>query len=316
MLRDDRRLRSGGRARPAAPEEQLVTIDGIRTRTIELRGDGPPILLLHGFSDSADTWRPLMDRLAVAGRACVAVDLPHFGRSERPADRPLIARWDRFVAAFIREHGAASGSMVAGNSLGGLLALRAAQDKSAAIRGVAGIGPAGLGLQPWVGVVERLGIGLSALSRAPLPDRVVKQAAAQACGRLAVGRPVDPELIDRYASHIHASDIPHLIGLARRVLVEVSAADAVDPSRISAPVQLIWGSRDRLCPPAGAQRVVDALPGTRVEVLEGTGHCVQLEEPAVVARRARRGRRGLGRPSEQRPNLHRGRAHLRRGSDP
>ncbi len=49
------------------------------------------------------------------------------------------------------------------------------------------------------------------------------------------------------------------------------------------PVLLVWGRRDRLVPPAGARRVLAARPETRSVVLDGCGHCPQLDDPARVA---------------------------------
>lgn len=67
-----------------APRFRRRIIAGIRTRTIEVDGREPALLLLHGFSDQADTWLPLLQELGVSGRRAVAVDLPGFGQS-----RPL-----------------------------------------------------------------------------------------------------------------------------------------------------------------------------------------------------------------------------------
>src|SRR5690242_18872814 len=46
------------------------------------RGEGPPILFVHGNPDSADIWLPLIDRLP--GYRCIAPDLPGFARSALP----------------------------------------------------------------------------------------------------------------------------------------------------------------------------------------------------------------------------------------
>ncbi len=63
--------------------EHGLTLGGFSTRVLELEGVGPPLVFFHGFSDSADTWRPTMARLGRADRRAVAVDLPGFGRSTR-----------------------------------------------------------------------------------------------------------------------------------------------------------------------------------------------------------------------------------------
>lgn len=56
---------------------------GYATRLLELEGTGTPIVLFHGYADSADTWRRTLALLARGGRRALAVDLPGFG----PADR-------------------------------------------------------------------------------------------------------------------------------------------------------------------------------------------------------------------------------------
>ena len=48
--------------------EHRLKLAGYETRALELEGSGPPLLLLHGYSDSADTWRLLLDRLGKVGR--------------------------------------------------------------------------------------------------------------------------------------------------------------------------------------------------------------------------------------------------------
>ena len=97
---------------------------GLRTRALEVAGPGPPLVLLHGYADSADTWRPLLDELAGVRRSAIALDMPGFGtasRLEREAE--VLPQLDRFAAAAV-DHalkGAAEATEVvlAGNSLGG-----------------------------------------------------------------------------------------------------------------------------------------------------------------------------------------------------
>jgi len=63
--------------------ERRVEANGLSFRVVE-HGDGMPVLLLHGFPDSADLWRNQMRPLAEAGFRAVAPDLRGFGESDKP----------------------------------------------------------------------------------------------------------------------------------------------------------------------------------------------------------------------------------------
>jgi pimeloyl-ACP methyl ester carboxylesterase len=63
--------------------ERRVEVHGLSFRVVE-QGDGTPVLLLHGFPDSADLWRNQMRPLAEAGLRAVAPDLRGFGESDKP----------------------------------------------------------------------------------------------------------------------------------------------------------------------------------------------------------------------------------------
>lgn len=119
-----------------------LELAGVNTRTLSVEGDGPPILLLHGYTDSADTWRYVLAELAARGRAGIAVDLPGHGRAGVHEDAPILPQLRRFTSALVEHH---PGSVVAGNSLGGLSAMLAAEDPNLPIAGIVAIGPAGLG---------------------------------------------------------------------------------------------------------------------------------------------------------------------------
>src|SRR4051794_24833416 len=102
--------------------EYRLELGGYDTRALEIEGDGAPLVLFHGFADSADTWRRLLARLAREGRRAVAVDMPGFGTAARLArDEAVLPQLDRFVAAAVEHLAAEAGAPViaAGNSMGG-----------------------------------------------------------------------------------------------------------------------------------------------------------------------------------------------------
>jgi pimeloyl-ACP methyl ester carboxylesterase len=63
--------------------ERRVEANGLSFRVVE-HGDGTPVVLLHGFPDSADLWRNQMPALAAAGYRAIVPDLRGFGESDKP----------------------------------------------------------------------------------------------------------------------------------------------------------------------------------------------------------------------------------------
>ncbi|MGY2061301.1 alpha/beta hydrolase, partial [Nocardia gipuzkoensis] len=106
------------------------------------RGAGRPLVLLHGGGSSARAWLPVIDLLA-ARRRVIALDFPGFGRTPAITDRPFdMDLAMELLAAELERIGVDTPVDIAGNSMGGWMALEAAKRGMAGA--VVGIGPAGL----------------------------------------------------------------------------------------------------------------------------------------------------------------------------
>jgi len=97
---------------------------------------------------------------------------------------------------------------------------------------------------------------------------------------------VDRAVVDRFTRfHVERTVIRERIDYAKRLRPELDEPFSAD--RIKLPVCVIWGDRDRLCDPAGARELAEALPHARVRVVEGVGHTPQIEAPDVVVEEIR-----------------------------
>jgi pimeloyl-ACP methyl ester carboxylesterase len=261
--------------------EHRDTFAGYGTRVLELEGDGPPLVFLHGFADSADTWRLTLDRLGKLGRRAVAVDLPGFAHADRLLPTPVLPQLERFAAAVVEAHGQDEPAVLVGNSLGGCTAIRVAQDRDVPLAGIVPVGPAGLGLAPWLGLIEGNALVRFVLAAgAPLPRPLVQTVVGQAYRMLAFAprAAVDPLVVTTFASHFRdARTVRRYLYTARRVLDELH--DPFELERVEAPVLLVWGRRDAMVPYRGAERLLTAVSGSRLELLPACGHCPQVEEP-------------------------------------
>ena len=83
-------------------------------------------------------------------------------------------------------------------------------------------------------------------------------------------------MVDAFSSHHSRANVAALLESGRRLLPELPIAP-FDLAAVACPVLLVWGTRDRMVPHSGARVVLDALPETRVELIEDCGHCPQLE---------------------------------------
>jgi len=274
--------------------EHRMEFAGCETRVLELEGRGDPIVLLHGWSDSADTWRCVLARLGREERRAVAVDLPGFGTADRLADGPMLPQLDAFAAAALayagggaargRRRRAAQG-IVVGNSLGGCVALRLAERAPAQVGRVVALAPAGLDMARWLALIEHDRV-LRVLVHAPVPfpSRVVQSAVARAYRSLAFADPgaVEPGIARTFAKHHpDRGALVRMLASGRRLLPELR--DPFDFDAIRCQVQLVWGDCDRLVFHRGAQRLLAAVPGTTLDVIERCGHSPHIEHPERVA---------------------------------
>src|SRR5919206_3948816 len=109
-------------------EEQNIDVGGLPVRYLTA-GEGPPLVLLHALGESAHDWQWVLPGLANTHRV-YAPDLPGFGESAKPLDDYSPAFFARFVAAFL-DALEIERTVVAGNSLGGIIALRLALSEPA-----------------------------------------------------------------------------------------------------------------------------------------------------------------------------------------
>jgi pimeloyl-ACP methyl ester carboxylesterase len=275
---------------PAEPRERLrhdrVTIGGIPTRAVWSRGEGIPTVLLHGWLDNCDTWQEVLGLLADERRPAIAYDLPGFGVAPPldPQGEVLDQLVDFAGRAVIRAAERAEAPViVAGNSLGGWVALRLAEREELPIAGVIPIGPAGIRMAPAFFTIDRVPavsavIGLPG----PVPEGLVRSLAGVLYRQLAFGDgDVEPAVVDRFTRFTTDRGVIRTrLDYAKRLKPSLDAP--FDPERIRAPVTALWGDRDRLCMPAGAAELQQMLPHARIEMIPGCGHTPQIECPERV----------------------------------
>lgn len=250
---------------------------------LELEGDGVPIVFFHGYADSADTWRQSLALLGRRGRRAIAVDLPGFGTADPLRSDPVLPQLDTFANAAVDYlAGKAHERVIAvGNSLGGCVSLRLAERHGEKLAGVVAVAPAGLEMSRLLYLVERDPLLRSLLALpAPVPPILIRGAVARLYRQLAFAAPseIDSGVVSAFTSHHRdRATVAGYVNTARRLIGELR--DPFQLERIDSPLLLVWGDRDRLVFHRGADRILEAVPGSRLELMHGVGHCPQVEAP-------------------------------------
>lgn len=237
------------------------------------------VLLLHGLGHSTHGWRKVVDPIAAAGYRVMAVDLPGFGYSDKPGGYSL----DSFVG-FVRDwldlHCVERCALV-GNSMGGLITAASAGALPERVAAAVLVDPAGFGSE--ASLLVRVA-GLRLLRRA-LGARFTPRRVRRAL-RIVFA---DPSLIEdaEIERIVELSDLPG----GRHAMMEIghkavglrglrpAMGLGTLPEKITPPTLIVWGSHDRVVPLSHAALVEAAIPGAQLSVLEGVGHCPQLEAP-------------------------------------
>ncbi|MFF5445375.1 alpha/beta fold hydrolase [Streptomyces sp. NPDC012888] len=251
------------------------------TVTYERKGAGEPLLLLHGIGHHLQAWHPVTDILA-ADHDVIAVDLPGFGASEALPDG---VPYD--LATVVPALGALCAALgvhrphVAGNSLGGLLALE--MGRTGLARSVTALSPAGFWSEPERRYAFAALRAMRAGARA-LPPSAVGRLARSAAGRAALTGTIYARPARRSPEAVAAETraLREASGFERTLAAGGSARFTEDVTGL--PVTIAWGSRDRLLVPRQGPRAKRTIPGARLVRLPGCGHVPMNDDPALVAR--------------------------------
>lgn len=259
--------------------------DGVDTRVLSVPGSGTSVVMLHGYGDSAATWRAVLGEFAAAGQRALAVDLPGFGEAGPRRPGPLQPQFDSFVDAVLEEHGPA---VVVGNSLGAATAVRAAARNTERVKGLVALDDP-LSGQTWLARLARRWPAServwSTVGRTRVPPRALRWATSRVLPRVLYGpgHPPDPEYVaDWLRSMGRMSDVAMLGRNAFQYAWEMRAGHA--GMSVGCPAIIVHGARDAIIPVHSSLVLHRLIPGSRFVVLPRSGHCPQLDDPGAVAR--------------------------------
>jgi 3-oxoadipate enol-lactonase len=237
----------------------------------ESRGEGPPLLLVHGLGYGGRGWGPAFDLLAETFHV-VAFDNRGFGQSDVPPGPYTVAELAGDTAAVLEAAGVDRANVV-GASLGGMVAQELALSVPERVDRLVLVGttPGGPTSYAMPAVTTRLMLEAAALD----PEVALRLFVENALG--AEGR-ADADLVERILAYRRASP-PDAKGWYAQSAAG-AAFDAVDRlESIRARTLVVHGTEDVVVDARNGELLAARIPNARLELLAGCGHLPFWEQP-------------------------------------
>jgi pimeloyl-ACP methyl ester carboxylesterase len=287
-------LLAAGCARVPAPTFKLEQSLGDQ-KTFDYRGvkinyydagQGPPIILLHGFGGCAYSWRFLAPALAQDHRV-FTIDLKGYGLSDKPEDgKYAVSDQADMVAAFIRSQDLHD-MVIMGHSMGGgvslMTYLKVREDQPARTKSLVLIDSAGYPQKlPWFIWLARAP-GLGSVGGKLVSPRFAAYLVLKKC--YYDDDKITQEQIDNYAYY---GSLPGareaVVQTARQIVPADLDALVAHYKTVSVPVLIIWGEKDEVVPLSVGKNFKRDIPNSKLVILPRCGHMPPEEEPGATTR--------------------------------
>jgi len=259
-----------------------VEIDGTAIHHLDVGPrDGQVLVLVHGLTATHRDWSNNVAHLA-RSRRVIALDLPGFGRSDKP-DVDYSTGYFVHTIGRLLEHKGIARATLAGNSMGGQIAMAFALEFPKRVERLVLVDPAGVTRLPlWL---MRVAMWAAGGVGGKVGTRVPRVPAAFVEGLFRAVFPTRPDLAARYVASytraIRSPDYPLHLRSGFRAAREVLKRPMHRAARqITAPTLIFWGARDYLLPVTAARSLRRAIPRSRLLIYRDSGHCPMVDQAA------------------------------------
>ena len=270
--------------------------DGRRMHALVWEGRGAPLVILHGLLDSAEGWTELCE---ATQRPCVAFDLSGFGASDMPL-RPSLGAYAEDVIAGLDALGMRN-VVIVGHSLGGGVAAAVAERIPRRVLSLVLLAPAGFGRIPLAELISLPGV--RNVTEGLLPLALRSRVALSTAYRVVVANGMEPtdEILDRVLDR-RQTLAPAAREATKAVVRAGTARHGLHHHKIDydGPVEVVWGTEDRLVPIGHMKGVLTAFPQAQAHVWEGVGHHHLKERPQELTALVENACRACDPPAERR----------------
>ncbi|GAB6107602.1 alpha/beta fold hydrolase [Fusibacter bizertensis] len=225
------------------------------------KGSGKPIVLLHGWGTSLETFMPLFNDLSKSYDVTV-LDFPGFGESSEPTTPWDLDDYAKMTMHFIEAMGIKMPSLL-GHSFGGRVSIKLSQ------------------LMPLSQIILVNSAGIKPKRKANYFIRVYGYKLFRTVASLPFFKWLLKEPLEAYRELYSSSDYKQASPIMKQVLSKVVNEDlkSILPN-ITSPVLLVWGDQDTSTPLEDAKIMESLIPDSGLVVFEGAGHFSYVEQPS------------------------------------
>lgn len=259
------------------PLDRFIELDnGLRLHYLDV-GKGPVVVWLHGSGPGASGYSNFKGNypaFAAAGFRNIVLDLPGFGRSDKPAD--VQYNLDFFVAnlnAFLGRIGVAKCTLL-GNSLGGAIALGQALAHPDTVERLILMAPGGVEERETYFKMEGIVRMVETFAKGPMGPLEMRHVMSL--------QVFDPSMLDDSIINERAAIAPSQPANLFSTMMVPNMTTRLH--EIKAPIFGFWGTDDKFNPHTGALKVIENAPNARMILLNRCGHWVQVEHSDLFNR--------------------------------
>jgi pimeloyl-ACP methyl ester carboxylesterase len=247
----------------------------------EEKGDGPPLLLIHGFGASTYTWRHIAPELA-RDHHVIAVDLKGFGQSDKPFDDHYSVFDQAELLAQLIEDRDLKNLTIVGHSFGGGVALVLALKADQRLKGRI----SKLVLLDTIAYPQDIPVFFRMLDM-PLVSHIgVRMVPPILQTRIALriayfdNSKIENDEVEAYAAPLRTAAGKHaIIHSARQIMPEGLDEISARYKTITMPTLIMWCDHDRIVPLDVGLKLRRTLPNSSLRIVDGCGHMPQEEQP-------------------------------------
>jgi 3-oxoadipate enol-lactonase len=272
-------------ARPSGSSDaQRITVNGV-SLAVEIRGEGPAILFIHGYPHDRRLWAHQVENLEECRR--IVPDLRGMGQSDAPDLGYSMATYAADLAALLDALGVDE-VVLCGLSMGGYIAFEFLRRWRSRVRGLVLMdtraeadSAEGRRGRDAAAATAREG-GAEVVAESLLPGMVSPET-----------RTKSPEILESVRAMMAATPVAGMVG-ALAAMRDRPDSTPLLATLTALPTLVVVGENDSLTPPERSRAIAQAIPGARLVIVPGAGHVPPMERPKQVTEALREFLRRLG----------------------